>query len=95
MWTNILKDTQKNEKNVKTAIIAANNHYAGFGAMTAKLFAEMMELKNKVRSFPIADYKIPSFNDVSKTEESKQNFRLYKQLCSKKTRQTDISEYFK
>ena len=32
----------KEWKNVKTAIIAANNHYAGFGPMTSKLFAEMM-----------------------------------------------------
>jgi hypothetical protein len=26
----------------KMAIIAANNHYAGFGPMTTKLFAEMI-----------------------------------------------------
>jgi uncharacterized protein YecE (DUF72 family) len=45
-WTNILKDIQNNEKNVKTTIIAANNHYASFGQMTAKLFAETMNLKN-------------------------------------------------
>jgi uncharacterized protein YecE (DUF72 family) len=70
LWTNILKDIQKNEKNVKTAIIAANNHYSGFGPMTAKLFAEMMELKDKVRPFPIIDYKIP-FKEFSKTEEEK------------------------
>jgi hypothetical protein len=57
---NKFKDIQKNEKNVKTAIISANNHYAGFGPMTAKLFAEMMNLKNHVRPFPILDYKIPS-----------------------------------
>jgi hypothetical protein len=93
LWTNIIKDIQKND--VKTTIIGANNHYAGFGPMTAKLFAEMMNLKSIVRSFPIVDYKIP-FNEFSKTEEetNKQNFRIYKQLCSK-TRQTDISEFFK
>ncbi len=63
--------------------------------MTAKLFAEMMNLKNKLRLFPIVDYKIP-FNDESRTEEdkSKQNFRMYKQLRSK-SRQTDISEFFR
>ena len=48
LWMDKVKDIQKNEKNVKTAIIAANNHYAGFGPMTAKLFAEMMNLKNKI-----------------------------------------------
>ena len=39
------------------AIITANNHYAGFGPMTAKLFAEMMNLKDHIRPFPILDYK--------------------------------------
>ena len=69
--------------------------YAGFGPMTAKLFAETMNLKNHVRTFPIVDYKKPpSSNEVSKTEEeNKQNFRIYKQLRSK-TRQTDISDFF-
>jgi uncharacterized protein YecE (DUF72 family) len=90
LWTDKLKDIQKNEKIVKTAIVAANNHYAGFGPMTAKLFAEMMNLENHVRTFPIVDYKIP----FSKTEEDNQNFKIYKKLRSK-TRQTDISEFFK
>src|SRR5918994_2197045 len=95
-WANILKDIQKNEKNVKTAIVAANNHYAGFGPMTAKLFAEMMmDLKNKIRPFPIVDYEVP-FKEIRRTEEekNKQNFKIYKQLRYK-TRQTDISEFFK
>ena len=86
------KDIQKHEKDVKTAIVAANNHYAGFGPMTAKLFADMMNLKNHVKPFPIMDYKIP-FKDFSETKD-KQNFKIYKQLRSK-TRQTDISEFFK
>jgi hypothetical protein len=49
--------------------------------MTAKLFAEMLKLENKVRSFPIVDYKIP-FNEFSETND-KQNFKIYKQLRSK------------
>ena len=56
LWTNIIKDIQNNEKNVKNAIVAANNHYAGFGPMTAKLLAEMMNLKNHVEPFPLVDY---------------------------------------
>jgi uncharacterized protein YecE (DUF72 family) len=91
LWMNKLKDIQKNEKNVKTAIITANNHYAGFGPMTAKLFAEMMNLKNKIRPFPIIDYKIPTSTDSSIFE----NDRIYKQYSKTKARQTDISEFFK
>jgi uncharacterized protein YecE (DUF72 family) len=91
-WANILQDIQNNEKNVKNAIVAANNHYAGFGPMTTKLFAEMMKLNNHVRSFPIIDYKIP-FIEFSETKD-KQKFEINKQLRSE-TRQTDISEFFK
>ena len=85
----------KEWKNVKTAIIAANNHYAGFGPMSAKLFAEMMNLENKIRPFPILDYEVP-FKEIRRTEEekNKQNFKIYKQLRSE-TRQTDISKSFK
>ena len=92
LWTNIFKNIQNNEKNVKTSIVAANNHYIGFGPMTAKLFTEMMNLEGHVRPFPNVDYKIP-FTKVSETKD-KQNFKIYKQLRSK-TRQTDISEFFK
>jgi uncharacterized protein YecE (DUF72 family) len=92
LWTDIFKDIQKNEKNVKNSIVAANNHYAGFGPMTVQFFAEMMKLENKIRPFPIADYKIPF--SLGSTNEDKHNFKIYKQIHSK-TRQTDISEFFK
>ena len=92
--SNILKDIQKNEKNVKTSIIAANNHYAGFGPMTVQLFAEMMNLENHVRPFPLVDYKIPSFSS-SNDNSIFQNNRIYKGYSKIKARQTDISEFFK
>jgi uncharacterized protein YecE (DUF72 family) len=91
LWTNIIRDIEKNEKNVKNAILAANNHYAGFGPMTAKLFAGMMNLKNKIKPFPIVDYKIPTSTDTRIFE----NYRKYKQYSKTKARQTDISEFFK
>jgi uncharacterized protein YecE (DUF72 family) len=92
LWTNILKDIQNNEKNVKNAIVAANNHYAGFGPMTTKLFANMLSLENKIRTFPIIGYKVPF--SLDSTIENKQNFRTYKERRSK-ARQTYISEFFK
>jgi hypothetical protein len=49
-------------------------------------------LKKHLRTFPIVEYKIP-FKEFSKTENN-QNFKVYKQLRSK-TRQTDISNFFK
>ena len=91
IWSKILEDDDRKVKDLNMAIITANNHYAGFGPMTVKLFAEMMNLKDHIRSFPILDYKIPS-HEISTSE--KENYRIYKQRYSK-PRQTDISEFFK
>ena len=75
LWNNILKDIQNNEKNVKTTIVAANNHYAGFGPITSKLFAEMRNLQNKVRQFPVVDYQMPLSSNNTCIIES---YRIYK-----------------
>jgi hypothetical protein len=91
IWSKILKDDDRKVKDLNRTIIAANNHYAGFGPMTTKLFAEMMNLKDHIRSFPILDYKI--YSHENSTSE-KENYRIYKQRYSK-ARQTDISEFFK
>ena len=93
LWINILTNIKNDKKSVKNAIISANNHYAGFGPMTAKLFSEMMNLKNRIRPFPFLDYKISS-NETA-ILENERDYRKYKQSYYKtKTRQTDISEFF-
>ena len=64
--------------------------------MTAKLFADMMDLKDHIRSFPILDYKLPSTEILR--NENQQNYRTYTQQQQQKyskPRQTDISEFFK
>jgi len=91
MWSKILEDDDRKLRDLNMAIIAANNHYAGFGPMTTKLFAEMMKLKDHVRPSPILYYKI-YYHDINISE--KENYRIYKQRYSK-SRQTDISEFFK
>jgi len=54
----------------------------------------MMNLKDRIRSFPILDYKLP-FNEIFRNE-TKQDYRTYKQQQQySKPRQTDISEFFK
>ena len=40
-----MKEVQKYEKDVNTAMVAANNHYAGFGPETSNAFREMLGLK--------------------------------------------------
>ncbi len=94
LWSKILEDVDRKVNDMKMAIIAANNHYAGFGPMTAKLFADMMNLKDHIRSFPILDYKLSS-TEIFRNE-NQQNYRTYKQQQQySKPRQTDISEFFK
>lgn len=43
-WTTKFRTVQKDEKDVKVGIVAANNHYAGFGATTANMFRVMNNL---------------------------------------------------
>ena len=43
-WTTKFRTVQKDEKDVKVGIVAANIHYAGFGAATANIFTVMNNL---------------------------------------------------
>lgn len=43
-WADKLKEVQKYERHVKAALVAANNHYAGFGPSTSNAFREMLGL---------------------------------------------------
>jgi uncharacterized protein YecE (DUF72 family) len=43
-WSDKFRTVQGDEKDVKTGIVAANNHYAGFGAATANMFRLMRGL---------------------------------------------------
>ena len=43
IWSKMLEDDDRKVKDLNRAIIAANNHYAGFGPMTAKLFADIFD----------------------------------------------------
>jgi uncharacterized protein YecE (DUF72 family) len=43
-WSTKFGTVQNDEKDVKVGIVAANNHYAGFGAATANMFRVMNNL---------------------------------------------------
>jgi len=43
-WSDKFRTVQQDEKDVKIGIVAANNHYAGFGAATANMFRVMNKL---------------------------------------------------
>ena len=43
-WSDRFRTVQKGEKELKVGIVAANNHYAGFGAATANMFRVMSNM---------------------------------------------------
>ena len=45
-WADKFRTVQEDEKDVKIGIVAANNHYAGFGAATANMFRVMNGLQS-------------------------------------------------
>ena len=44
-WTEKMKEVEQQEKNVKIGIVAANNHYGGYGPGTVNMFREIMDLE--------------------------------------------------
>jgi hypothetical protein len=59
--------------------------------MTAKLFEQMLNLKEKIKSFPIQDYK-PSSDDIVDT---KNTYSKFYRLKHQETKQSSISDFFK
>ena len=45
-WSDRFRTVQKDEKELKVGIVAANNHYAGFGAATANMFRVMSNMSS-------------------------------------------------
>lgn len=72
-WSNKIKMVQKDEKDVKVGIVAANNHYAGFGVATANMFRVMNELPSVKWGIDKGlDYKIELNTTKQKERKSKQ-----------------------
>jgi len=44
-WANKMKEVRQNEKDVKAGIVAANNHYGGYGPGTVDIFRENMDME--------------------------------------------------
>jgi uncharacterized protein YecE (DUF72 family) len=44
-WANKMKDVKESEKDIKVGIVAANNHYGGYGPSTVDIFRENMDMK--------------------------------------------------
>ena len=44
-WANRMKEVKQNEKDVKVGIVAANNHFAGYGLGTVDIFRQNMDME--------------------------------------------------
>jgi hypothetical protein len=76
MWSDRIKNVKQNEHDVKVALVAANNHYAGFGPETTNLFREMIglprvtwgdekEIPRKVEFEQVRDHKVRAMKQTS------------------------------
>jgi uncharacterized protein YecE (DUF72 family) len=80
-WAHKFKAVSENEKDVKTGILAANNHYAGFGAATANMFRMMNDL-------PSAEW------GMQKEIECDNNFQFPdEQISYRKSKQNTLLDY--
>ena len=85
-WANKMKEVKQNEKDVKIGIIAANNHYGGYGPGTVDIFRHNMDMEKL--SFENVD--IPKINRDLQLE-NRINFADGR--LGKKEKQTSISDF--
>jgi len=85
-WANKMKDVRQNEKDVKAAIVAANNHYGGYGPGTVDIFRQNLDMGKL--SFENVD--VAKINQDLEIE-TRFNFNDKKQ--GKNGKQTTISDF--
>jgi len=85
-WANKMKEVKQNEKDVKIGIVAANNHYGGYGPGTVDIFRHTMDMEKL--SFENVD--IPKINRDLQLE-TRINFADGR--LGKKEKQTSISDF--
>jgi len=85
-WANKMKEVNQSEKDIKAAIVAANNHYGGYGPGTVNIFRQNMDMEKLY--FENVDFaKINREMEL----ETRLTFSDTKQI--KKGKQTSISDF--
>ncbi len=87
-WANKMKEVSKNEKDIKIGIVAANNHYGGYGPGTVDIFRRNMDLETL--SFENAD-----IEKITRELQLETRINLSERKPSRKGRQTTISDFVK
>ena len=83
-WANKMKEVKQDERDVKIAIEAANNHYGGYGPGTVDIFRQNMDM----RKLSFENVNIPKI--IRELELDRLNFSARK---SSKGKQTSISDF--
>ncbi len=85
-WANKIKEIKDNEKEVKVGIVAANNHYGGYGPGTVVNFRQNMHMEKL--AFENVD--IPKINQDLALEA---RFKFNDGKQNKRAKQTSISDF--
>jgi uncharacterized protein YecE (DUF72 family) len=85
-WTDKMKEIKQQEKNVKIGIVAANNHYGGYGPGTVDIFRQNMDMEKL--SFENVD-----LAKINRDMEQKSRFNFSTTRQNKKGKQTSISDF--
>ncbi|HEX2306417.1 MAG TPA: DUF72 domain-containing protein [Nitrososphaeraceae archaeon] len=85
-WANKMKEVKQNEKDVKAGIVAANNHYGGYGPGTVDTFRENMDMEKL--SFENVD-----IAKINRQIQLETRFTLSGRKRSGKGKQTTLSDF--
>lgn len=87
-WANKMKEVNQNEKDVKIGIVAANNHYGGYGPGTVDIFRQNMDMEKL--SFENVDVA-----KINRDMQMETTSNLNNRKQSKKGKQTSLSDFVK
>src|SRR5512145_1180917 len=85
-WANKMKEVKQNEKNVKIGIVAANNHYGGYGPGTVDIFRQNMDMEKL--SFENVDV-----SKINRDLQLETRINFADGILGKKEKQTSISDF--
>jgi len=85
-WANKMKEVNQSEKDVKAAIVAANNHYGGYGPGTVDIFLQYMDMSKL--SFENVD-----FAKINRELALESRINLRERTQDNKGKQTSISDF--
>ena len=85
-WANKMKEVKQNEKDVKIGIVAANNHYGGYGPGTVDIFRQNIDMTTI--SFENVD-----IAKINRELELESKIKIGKREQTKKGKQTSISDF--